>query len=78
MKKVVLITGATQGLGLNIALHLSKKGYKVYGSFRKSSNIKKLNEANEKKPLNLSKIKLDVTKEKTISKAICKIIKKDK
>ena len=34
MQKVVLITGASSGLGLATALHLTKKGYIVFGTSR--------------------------------------------
>lgn len=34
MSKVVLITGASSGLGLTTALHLHEKGYTVYGTSR--------------------------------------------
>lgn len=34
MSKVVLITGASLGIGKSIGIYLSKKGYKVYGTAR--------------------------------------------
>jgi len=36
MSKVVLITGASSGFGEAIAVYLSRQGYKVYGTSRKS------------------------------------------
>lgn len=35
MNKVVIITGASSGIGLSTALYLSEKGYKVYGISRR-------------------------------------------
>ena len=34
MSKVVLITGASSGIGKSIAIYLSGKGFKVYGTSR--------------------------------------------
>lgn len=34
MSKIVLVTGASSGLGLSIAQHLAKAGYTVYGTSR--------------------------------------------
>lgn len=41
MRKVVLITGASSGLGLSHAVYLASKGYTVFGTSRDSSNIKR-------------------------------------
>ena len=39
MKKVVVITGASSGLGLSHAIYLTSKGYKVFGTSRNSEKI---------------------------------------
>ena len=66
MSKVILITGASSGIGKSAAEFLSAKGFKVYGTGRNP----KINQKN-----GYSLIPLDVTKPETISLAIDSIIK---
>lgn len=42
MKKVVLITGASTGIGAATAIHLSQHGYTVYGAARRMEKLKAL------------------------------------
>ena len=65
MSKVVLVTGASSGIGKSIASFLSEKGYKVYGTSRNPKNAQNFS---------FSLIALDVTKPETITKAVDKII----
>lgn len=67
-KKVVLITGASSGIGKSIAVFLSEKGYKVYGTSRNT---------NKENILPFTMISLDVLKKETIQKAISLIIEKE-
>lgn len=68
MSKVVLITGASSGIGKETANYLFKKGYKVYGTSR---NPKK------KEDIYFELIALDVLKVDTISAAISFILEKE-
>ncbi|MGJ8762201.1 MAG: SDR family oxidoreductase [Polaribacter sp.] len=68
MSKVVLITGASSGIGKSIATFLSEKGYKVYGTSRNPKNT-----AN----FSFELIALDVLKVDTINAAIDLIIQKE-
>ena len=68
MSKVILVTGASSGIGKSVATFLSEKGYKVYGTSRNPKNI-------ENFPFNL--IALDVLKTDTIKVAVDFIIKKE-
>lgn len=68
MPKVVLITGASSGIGKAAAEFLSAKGFRVYGTGRNPKN----NENN-----GYSLLPLDVTKPDTISTAINLILEKE-
>lgn len=65
--KVVLITGASSGIGKSIAQYLSEKNYKVYGTSRNPSETN----------LSFSLIALDVTNKESILTAVNKIIQKE-
>ena len=42
MSKIVLVTGASRGIGLEAAKHFSKEGYKVIGTSRGDFNLGQL------------------------------------
>jgi NAD(P)-dependent dehydrogenase (short-subunit alcohol dehydrogenase family) len=66
MKMVVLITGASSGIGLAMANHLSKIGFTVYGGSRTAPESDKFHV-----------LKLDVTNDESVSKAVESIVKKE-
>ncbi|MBS0649957.1 MAG: SDR family oxidoreductase [Verrucomicrobia bacterium] len=70
-KKVVLITGASRGIGLATAKHLANKKYCVYATARNIDGL----EIGESE--NLYFEKLDVADDKTIQATIGKIIEKE-
>lgn len=72
MKKSVLITGASSGIGKEIALQLANEGYLVFAGVRKKSDKFSL----EKRNKNIIGVYLDVTSETSIDKAFWFIIKK--
>jgi len=66
MSKVILVTGASSGIGLACANALQAKGHTVYGSAR---DLKRLN------AVSFKPIELDVTNDASVKAAIDKIIK---
>ncbi len=68
MSKVVLVTGASSGIGKSIATFLDEKGYIVYGTSRNPKNIE---------AFSFNLIALDVLKVDTIQSAIDYILKKE-
>jgi len=69
MSEVVLITGASSGIGRTTALLLAEQGYIVYAGTREVSRLNNL------KHKNLHPIHLDITKSENITLAIQKIKK---
>lgn len=68
MKKVVLITGASSGIGKSIGDFLINQNFTVYGTSRNPSNYKNSN---------FSLLQLDVNDVDSIDKSIAIIIKKE-
>lgn len=75
-KKVVVVTGASQGIGFATAKHLAEEGYIVYGTVRGSSNTKDLDAASEVYKENLFKVVMPLTDEEEIGKVIDSIVLK--
>ena len=65
MAKVILVTGASSGIGLACANALQAKGHTVYGSAR---------DINRLKTVNFKPVQLDVTDDASVKAAIEKII----
>lgn len=70
-KKVVLVTGASSGIGYQTAEQLAQNGYKVYGAARRVEKIEPLH------TLGVEAIYLDITNEESMIDAITQIIKKE-
>lgn len=71
MQKVVLITGASAGIGKESAIQLAKKGYTVYAAARRADKLKEL------EALGVQSIVLDVTNEESITNCVKTIIEKE-
>ena len=69
MKKVILITGASSGIGKETALSLIKHGHVVYGAARRLEMMQDIIQAGG------HAIKMDILKEKNIDDVVNQIIK---
>lgn len=72
MGKSVLVTGASSGIGKEIALKLATEGYRVFAGIRKKSDKFKI----EKLSKNITGVYLDVTNSSSIDKAFWYVLKK--
>ncbi|SPJ43821.1 putative short-chain type dehydrogenase/reductase VdlC (fragment) [Leuconostoc carnosum] len=70
-KKVVLLTGASSGIGYQTAVLLASLDYKVYGAARRVEKMAPL------AALGITPIKLDVTDEESSKQAIQEIINQE-
>ncbi len=68
MKKSILITGCSSGIGYATAHHLHRLGYDVYATARKNDDVKKLQDEG------LNAIQLDVTDTDSIEKALARVL----
>ena len=71
MSKIVLITGATAGIGRITALHLARQGHHVIATGRKLAELAKLKE--EAAGLKLDTLVLDVTSARSIATAVAEV-----
>lgn len=68
MSKVILITGASSGMGKDFALRLLKEGNIVYGAARRAEKMKDIEEAGG------HAIEMDITDEADVQKAVDRVI----
>src|SRR5688572_2431569 len=72
-KTVVLITGATAGIGRETALHLAKLGYHVIATGRRDDALEKLER--EARGLRLDTVNMDVDDRKSIAAAHADVLR---
>lgn len=75
MAKVVLITGATSGMGLEASILLALNGYTVYAGSR--GNESELLEKAKEKGVQVNIVPLDVTQTQVIQQAVKSVIEKE-
>ncbi len=77
MKKNILITGTSSGVGFESALLFARNGFKVYATMRNLKKAEKLQSAISQENLDVDILELDVTKMDTIKSCVNSIIAKD-
>lgn len=70
-QKVILLTGASSGIGKQTAEVLAKEGHKVYTGARRVDQMESL------KAFGVTPLKLDVTDEESIVAAVAQVIRKE-
>jgi NAD(P)-dependent dehydrogenase (short-subunit alcohol dehydrogenase family) len=71
MQKVILITGASSGMGKSAAKILHAQGFKVYGAARRTA------EMNDLKAMGIGVVALDVTDETSLVEGVNSILAKE-
>lgn len=71
MNKVVIVTGASKGIGREIAKQLAKKGYTIIANYNKSEKeILELEKELKKEDINIEIFKADVSKREEAKKLV--------
>ncbi len=76
-EQVVLVTGASRGIGLAITERLARSNYKVYAGVRESSSKLGLERLQEQYPDRVVPIILDVTDDSSVERAVSSLLKQE-
>src|ERR1700677_3430229 len=68
--RVVLVTGASSGIGLACATHLAGRGFRVYGTSRRAA-------AGSPAPGNLTMLPADVTDDGSVEQAVATVLERE-
>ncbi|AWV97449.1 SDR family oxidoreductase [Arcticibacterium luteifluviistationis] len=77
MKKNVLITGTSTGVGFESAILFAKNGFKVYATMRNLAKAKTLKERIQQDDLDIEILQLDVSSLESVENAVKSILTKD-
>jgi NAD(P)-dependent dehydrogenase (short-subunit alcohol dehydrogenase family) len=69
-KGAVLVTGASSGIGLEIAVFLARQGYRVYATMRNLERRSELDAAAARHKVELDVLQLDITDDASIHEAL--------
>jgi NAD(P)-dependent dehydrogenase (short-subunit alcohol dehydrogenase family) len=69
-KDAVLVTGASSGIGLEIAVFLARQGYRVYATMRNLDRRGELDAAAARHKVELDVLQLDITDDASIHEAL--------
>ena len=70
----VLVTGSSTGLGLETALHLAGRGFRVFAGVRDLEHRPAVLEAAEDRGVNLTVVQLDVTDPQSVDRAVQTVV----
>lgn len=78
MKKTVLITGASRGIGLLTTKTLAKAGFQVFAAIRDTGErnatvVQSLNEFSKRNDVEITTVEMDVTDDVSVNRAVEKI-----
>lgn len=77
MSKVIIVTGASRGIGRNIAYNLAVNGYRVIANYNNSeTEAQKLKQQIEEKGLEIDLFKANVSKRSEVKKLVDYVIEK--
>src|SRR4029079_6015334 len=74
---VILITGSSTGIGKATALHLAKKGHKVYASMRNLDGGHALRAAAAEAGVAVKLVQLDVIDQDSVDRAIADVLERE-
>ena len=74
---VILITGSSTGIGMATALHLSRKGHRVYASMRNLDRSGDLRTAAAGTGQPIEVIQLDVNDEHSVKNAVAQVLERE-
>ena len=78
MRKNILITGCSSGIGYETALKFARNGWTTFASFRSlsSKGVEELRKIAESEKLPLHLLQIDVTNEKSVASGIAEVLTK--
>lgn len=77
MEKVIIITGASRGIGREIAQHLARKNYKIIANYNKSENeAETLKKELKEQGIEIDILKADVSKREECKKLVKFVLEK--
>lgn len=77
MKRNILITGTSTGVGFESAILFAKTGFKVYASMRNLAKAENLKKVIEEENLDIETLALDITDNASVERAVDTIIQKE-